>query len=195
MFSPQRAAITVLSAALVLSLGGCTLTGPQGTEAGLSKLAACAQDSLWSLDTDVLAESMKTALAQQGVTATGVTAEGGQIMTWGRDGSVALQSDYTLTITTSPAADQVLTVTTTHKGTARGASYINGEVAIPRNWDASKTVVKSTGDLNGTAVDPLPFGIPNVDMNDTVGIEITCNGDTLTTQPRGGTVIHTWKRK
>jgi hypothetical protein len=194
VFSTQRATVVVLSAAIAVGLGGCSLIEPQGTDIPLTGIALCAQGATWSLDTAGLATSVTANLATQGVAATAVTAEGTQKMRWDLDGTVVIDSDYTLTITSTPAANQVQTVTTSHKGTASGASYITGNVAIPRDWDATGTIIKSVGDLDGTPLDPIPYTVLNADLDDSVGVELTCDGKTLTTHQRGGSVTQTWTK-
>ena len=191
MFSTQRATSVVLSAAIMLGLGGCSLIEPQGTVVPLTGIAACAQGHTWKLDMAKLAEDVKANIAAQGVGAE-VATSGTQAMTWDVDGAVKIDSSYTLTMTSVPAEGQLQTVTTTHTGAATGASYINENVAIPRNWDATGTIIKTVGDLNGAPLDPVPYSVLNADLDDSVGVELTCDGDALTTHPRGGGVTQAW---
>jgi hypothetical protein len=193
VFSTQRVTTVMLSAAIVVGLGGCALLEPQGTVVPLSGIAACAQGHTWNLDMAKLAEAVKANTAAQGV-AVEVATSGTQSMTWDIDGAVVIDSAYTLTMTSTPAADQVQTVTTTHTGQATGASYINDNVAIPRDWDATGTIIKTVADLNGAPLDPVPYGVLNADLDDSVGVELTCDGDALTTHPRGGGVTQTWAK-
>ena len=191
MFSTQRAMSVVGSAAIVFGLGGCSLIEPQGTVVPLSGIASCAQGHTWKLDMAKLAEDVKANIGAQGVAAE-VASDGMQTMTWGIDGAVVIDSAYTLTMTTVPAEGQLQTVTTTHTGTATGASYINENVAIPRDWDATGTIIKTVADLNGAPLDPVPYSVLNADLNDSVGVQLTCDGDALTTHPRGGNVTQAW---
>ncbi len=193
MFSTQRAVSVALSAAIVVGLGGCSLIEPQGTGVQLSGLAACAQGNTWNLDMTKLSEAVKANIAAQGFGVEVATA-GGQTMVWDINGAVEIDSDYTLTITSAPAENQVQTVTTTHIGKATGASYIDENIAIPRDWDASGTVIKTVGDIDGTPIDPIPFTVLNADLDDSVGVELTCDGSTLTTHPRGSSIIQTWTK-
>ncbi|MDJ0335576.1 hypothetical protein QMG83_10120 [Salinibacterium sp. G-O1] len=193
MFSTQRATSVVLSAAIVVGLGGCSLIEPQGTVVPLTGLAACAQGNTWNLDMTKLAETVKANIAAQGF-GVEITTAGKQVMVWDIDGAVVIDSDYTLTITSAPAPEQVQTVTTTHVGKATGASYITENIAIPRDWDATGTVIKTVGDLDGTPIDPVPFSVLNADLNDSVGVELTCDGETLTTHPRGSSITQTWTK-
>lgn len=193
MFSTQQATTVVLSAAIIVGLSGCSLIEPQGTVVPLTGIQACAQGNTWNLDMTKLAEAVKANIGAQGVDAQ-VATGGNQTMTWAIDGSVVIDSAYTLTITSTPAAGQVQTITTTHTGTATGASYIGDNIAIPRDWDATGTVIKSVGNIDGAPLDPIPFSVLNADLNDSVGVELTCDGNTLTTHPRDGSVIQTWKK-
>lgn len=193
MFSTQRATSVVLSAAIVVGLGGCSLIEPQGTVVPLTGLAACAQGNTWNLDMTKLAEAVKADIAAQGVEVD-VATSGKQSMTWEINGDVVIDSAYTLTMTSVPAPDQVQTVTTTHTGPATGASYIDDNVAIPRDWDGTGTVIKTVGDINGEPLDPVPYTVLNADLDDSVGVELTCDGDTLTTHPRDGSITQTWSK-
>ena len=194
MFSTQRATTVVLSAAIIVGLGGCSLIEPQGTDVPLTGIAACAQGATWSLDMAGLAAAVTADLTAQGVAAPTVTPDGNQTMTWDLDGNVVIDSRFTLVITATPAADQIQTVTTTHRGIATGESYITGNVAIPRDWDGTGTVIASVGDQNGAPMDPIPFAVLNADLDDSVGVELTCDGDTLTTHQRDGAVVQTWTK-
>lgn len=191
MFSTQRTTSVVLSAAIVFGLGGCSLFEPQGTEVPLTGIAACAQGHTWNLDMAKLAEDVKANIAAQGA-GVDVATSGTQTMMWDTDGAVVIDSAYTLTMTSVPAEGQLQTVTTTHTGTATGASYIDENVAIPRDWDATGTIVKTVGDLNGAPLDPVPYSVLNADLDDSVGVELTCDGNALTTHPRGGGVVQAW---
>lgn len=194
MFSTQRAGFLALSTALVVGLGGCALIEPAGTNKPLTGIAACAQGKTWNLDVAALAETVKAELGKQGVAGVEVAGDGKQSLTWELDGKVAMSTDYTLTITSTPAADQTLVVTNKHSGKSTGTAYVNAEVAIPRDWDGTGLAITSTGELNGAAVDTIPYTVPIIDLDDSVGIELTCDGDTLTTHPRGTDITQTWKK-
>jgi hypothetical protein len=168
------------------------LVTPGGEPEPLTGIEQCALGKTWSLDMAAIAEQVKADLGRQGVAVTDVTAEGSQSLTWGLDGHVDVATDYTISISAAPAADQAIVVTSTHTGPMSGKAYINGDVAIPRTWDATGLDVKSVGELNGGPLDPIPFTIPRLDLDDSVGLELTCDGSTLTTHPRGGDVTQTW---
>ncbi len=178
---------------LVPTLAGCSLLQSPDTNAELSALATCALGHTWTTDLEEAATKISEELVKDQIPVTAVTADGSQTLEWSIEGRVVLTSDYTITITTAPAADQVITVTETHSGTATGAAYINGEVAIPRKWDGSGVNIDTVADNNGTTLEELPFPIPKSSFDDGVGLELTCNGDTLSIHPRGSSVTQIWK--
>lgn len=196
MSTAQRFTALVIPAALIFTLGGCSLLTTGGDQAPLTGIAACALGHTWSLDTAALAEQVKTSLTKDGVAVQDVTVDGTQTMDWTVEGHVTLTSDYTMTITSVPAADQLLTVKTVHSGTTTGAAYINGEVAIPRKWNDGKFSIDVTADNTGTEVPrgEIPYAVPATDFDDSVGLELTCNGNELTTHPRGTTITQTWAK-
>ncbi len=197
MFTARRATAIALPAVLLFTLGGCALVDPSGDGEQLTGTAACALGHTWELNVDDLAEQIKNDLTNAGVTVDTVVASGSQTFDWSIEGHVAITSDYTITVKTVPAAEQVLTVEQTHSGSITGAAYINGEVAIPRKWDDSDFSVATTADLSGEKVEEadLTITIPPTDFDDSVGLELTCNGKELTIHPRGSVITQTWARK
>lgn len=190
----RRSAILAGSSALVLALSGCSLLESTSNQEPLSGLAACALGHTWQLNFEDLAAKLTTELQQQGVPVTAVTAAGTQTLEWNLQGHVVLTTDHDVTLTATPAADQLYTIVERHEGTATGAAYINGEVAIPRNWDGSGQNIEVTGDNNGAPLETIPWAIPPSHIDDTVGLELTCDGDTLTIHPRGGKITQVWTR-
>lgn len=161
--------------------------------APLTGIAACALGSAWSLDTAKLAQDLQAELGTRGVTAT-VAAEGSQTLNWDLNSKIVLDTDYTLTYTSGPD-DQKMIITDKHSGKATGIAYINSEVAIPRDWDASGLNVKATATLNGAEQESLPYTLLPTDIDDSVGVELTCDGATLTTHQRGNDLTLTWAKK
>jgi hypothetical protein len=185
---------TGAAAAILVAVGlaGCSLA-QSAPPTPLTGIAACTLGNTWTLDTAKLAEAVQAELLTRGVTAT-VVPDGKQTLTWGLDSKLVLDTDYTLTIT-SGAADQQMVVTDKHAGKSTGIAYINSEVAIPRNWDASGLNVKTTAALNGAAQEALPYTLVRTDIDDSVGVELTCDGATLTTHQRGSDITLTWAKK
>ena len=175
-----------------VSLAGCSLVEVPDP-APLSGLAACALGNTWSLDTARLAEAVTAELATRGVAVT-TAAEGSETLTWGLDSKMAIDTDYTLTLTSGPA-DQVTVLTEKHSGKSTGIAYINSEVAIPRDWDGSGLNVTTTATLNGAALEALPYALAAIDIDDSVGVELTCDGGTMTTHQRGSDITLTWTKK
>ena len=195
MFTARRAAMVVVPALVIFSLGGCSLLQAQGTGLVLTGAAACAQGHTWTVDTKDIAAQVLADLVKRKITATKVDDAGTQTLEWLATGEMTVTTDYTLTVTATPAADQTLIATQVHKGTATGKAYVNSDVAIPRNWDASSVSVTTKFALNDKAVpDPAPFTIPATDFDDSVGIELTCNGTNMTTHPRASVITQKWTR-
>jgi hypothetical protein len=194
MFSTRRAGFVALPAALLVGLSGCALLDNTAAEEPLSGIAACALGHSWTLDTADLAEQIKTELTANHPEITAVTANGTQTLEWGLDSVMTVTTDYTVALTATTATpDQSLTITQTHQGTASGKAYINSDIAIPRNWK-DKLEVATEGELAGAAVEAkdLAITIPATDFDDSVGLELTCDGGTMTTHPRGGVLTQKW---
>jgi hypothetical protein len=195
MFIARRAALVVLPALVIFGLAGCSLLQAQGTGIVLTGAAACAQGHTWTVDTKDIAAQVLADLTKRKIAATKVDDKGTQTMEWLVTGEMMVTTDYTLTVTAAPAADQALIATQVHKGTATGKAYVNADVAIPRNWDASAFTVDTKFTLNDKDVpDPAPFTIPATDFDDGVGIELTCNGTNMTTHARGSVITQKWTR-
>ena len=190
----RSASLIALAIAAATLFSGCSLVAPASTKQAVTGLGACALGSTWNLDIAKLADVVKAELVRQSVAVTTVVGDGTQRFTWNTDGSVLLITDYTLKVTATPAAGQVITVKNAHSGRSTGVAFINSTVAIPRNRDATGLGVTTTAELNGAALDPAPFAVPGTDLDDAVGIELTCDGTTMTTRPRGGTIIQTWSK-
>ena len=197
MFTARRATAVALPALLVFALAGCSLLVATDSENTPTGIAACALGHTWKLDTKGLAPQVLTELQKRGIPATAVTADGTQTLDWSIRGDVVVDTDYTLTVPVSPAADQVTVATQTHKGKATAQAYIDAEVAIPRNWKKTTFKVDTKFLVNGAApaADAAdPFTIAATDFDDGVGLELTCDGTTMTTHPRGSEITQTWTR-
>ncbi len=191
MIRTQHLSFAALGTAILVGLGGCALIEPVGTERVLTSIESCALGKTWNLDVADLATQVQAEQAAQG-RATEVVGEGTQTLDWTLEGDVEIDSNYTLTVTWTPAADQVNVITENHAGTAGGVAYISGEVAIPRNWDGTGLTVSTTATLNDAPLDPVPFTTGVVDVDDSVGLELTCDAGTMTIHPRGGTYTLRW---
>lgn len=191
----RHAGALALTVVLVPTLAGCSVLGlEEEKEQVLTGVAACALGHTWSLDLVDAAAQVTDVLTKDSIPVTSVVAEGTQTLEWSTQGRVVLTPDYTLTITTSPGADQVLTLVQTYSGEATGAAYINGDIAIPRKWDGTGVTVDTVVELNGAIVEELPFDVPPTSVDDSVGLLLTCSDSTLTIQPRGDQIVQTWTR-
>lgn len=193
MFPRRVVAAVAGSSALVFGLSGCALVSSPGPEP-LTGLAACAYGHEWQLNLDDLSQKVLEWLQAEQVPATEVVTTGTQSLDWGPTGRVTVTSDFEVRITAPVAADQTITIVQTHTGTATGAAYINGEVAIPRKWDDADVEVETVADNNGTVLETVPWTLPTVGIDDRVGLEITCDASTMTIHPRGNTIVQTWTR-
>ena len=173
------------------SLAGCSLV-EAAPPAPLTGIAACALGNTWKLDVAKLAADLQAELLTRGVTAL-VVADGSQTLDWDIESHVVLDTDYTFTLTSGPD-DQKMVVTDKHSGKATGIAYINSEVAIPRDWDASGLNVTTTAALNGVEQETVPYTLHQTDIDDSVGVELTCDGGTLTTHQRGSDLTLTWTK-
>lgn len=190
----RRAGTLVLVAAVVPALAGCAVLGLEQEQTPLTGVAACALGHTWTADLTDAAAQVAASLTGDGVPVTSVVAEGTQTLEWDTRGHVILSPDYTVTVTTAPAADQVLTLVKTYSGQATGAAYINGDIAIPRKWDGAELSIDTVVQLNGEIVEEPPFDLPPTSFDDSVGLLLTCDGSTLTIQPRGDQIVQIWTR-
>ena len=190
MFTQRWITSVAAATLLVGGLAGCSLL-EASPQVPLTGIAACALGKTWNLDMAKLAESVQADLVRRGAAGVVVTSEGAQTLEWDLASKMTVQTDYTLTSTSGPEGE-VTVVTAAHKGEASGIAYINSEVAIPRNWDATGVSATTSATLNGAPLEPVPFGFVATDLDDSVGIELTCDGGTLTTHQRGSDVILTW---
>jgi hypothetical protein len=192
LFTARRAAVAAATILVGVGLTGCSLV-EVAQPAPLSGIAACSLGNTWSLDTAKLAEAVQAELLARGLTVA-ATADGSQTLTWGLDSKLVLDTDYTITLASGPD-DAKTVITDKHSGKSTGTAYINAEVAIPRGWDGTGLKVTTTGTLNDVAVEALPYTLVKTDIDDSVGIELTCDGNTLTTHQRGSDLTLTWTKK
>jgi len=190
MFSRSRTVVVAASAALLAGLSGCSLLEPAVHEEVLSDVARCTMGHTWSLDTADLATQLLAELQKDHPDVTAVDANGTTTIDWGLDSTAELTADLTITVTAG-TAEQPTVITQTQNGTAGGKTYINADVAIPRSWK-NKIDIKATAQNAGVALDEAPFGLPSTTLDDSVGLELTCDGGTLTIHPRGATITQKW---
>jgi len=190
----RTAGVVAGSLALVVGLSGCSLLEAGGGEPPLSGLAACALGHTWQMDVADMAGKLKTDLDAEGVGGD-VTLDGTQQLDWNEKGHVVITSDLTMTVVVTVTPDFVVTVTKKQAGTVTGAAYISGEVAIPRDWDESELAIETTAESGGAAMENgSPWPMPRLGIDDSVGLELTCDGDRLTIHPRGERTTQVWTK-
>jgi hypothetical protein len=175
------------TSALLVTLSGCALLEPAVDEEVLSDVALCTMGHTWSLDTADLAAQLLAELQKNHPDITAVDANGEVTLDWGTDSVVDMASDLTIVVTAGTAEAPVV-VTETLAGTGGGRTYINADVAIPRTW-ANDVEVETTAKNAGVDLEAPPFALPDTVIDDAVGLELTCDGNTLTIHPRGSKVI------
>lgn len=189
--SARRSTAGALAILAAVGLAGCSLV-EVAPPAPLTGIAKCALGNTWTLDTATLATAITAELLTRGVTATAVI-DGGQTLNWDLDSHIVLDTDYTLTLT-SGAEDNQTVITDKHSGKSTGIAYINAEVAIPRDWDATGLNVTTTATVKGVAAETVPYALVQTDIDDSVGVELTCDGGTMTTHQRGSDLTLTWTK-
>ena len=187
----RRTAVIAGALALVVGLSGCSLLEAGGGEEPLSGVAACALGHTWQLDTADMATKVKDDLQKDGL-ASEVTIDGTQTLDWNLQGHVVMTSDFLMKIVVPVTAEFTVTLDQTYSGSVDGAAYITSDVAIPRHWDDSKLTIDTL--VNGSGDEESPWRIPRVGFNDSVGLELTCDGDTLTIHPRGERSTQVWTK-
>lgn len=186
----RRTAVIAGGLALVVGLTGCSLLEAGGGSEPLTGVAACALGHTWQLDTADMATKVKDDLQKDGIGGE-VTIEGSQTLDWNLKGHVLITEDFVVTVVVPVTPEFTVTVEQKYAGTVEGAAYISSEVAIPRRWDDSKLSVETL--VNG-APEESPWAIPRVGFDDSVGLELTCDGDTLTIHPRGERSTQVWTK-
>lgn len=191
----RAAAAAALPIAALVALSGCALLEPQTSQDPPTALEQCALGHQWRLDTQDVAAQVLALLTADGNAVTEVTASGTQTLDWTEQSHATLEVDFTVTAVLPPPAEgQERLVTGHYDGVATGRAYINGPVAIPRNWDDGDLDSRITATLDGVEEEVLPFRLPQTVINDTVGLQLTCEGSTLTIQQRGHDIVLRWAR-
>lgn len=194
MTTARRMIAFVLPATLLAALSGCALIEPAVTEEPPTALETCALGALWTLDLTTLQEQVTTVLTEEGVPVTAVDAQGTQTLDWTAKSDMTITTDYTLTVTAQPSPEQIIVITEIHGGSSSGKAYINGDVAIPRKWSGGDFAVEATATSNGEALETVPYTMPRLVVDDSVGLELTCADSTMTVHPRGSDITLTYSR-
>ncbi|MDH6181300.1 hypothetical protein M2152_001482 [Microbacteriaceae bacterium SG_E_30_P1] len=189
----RSTALVAGSVAVAVALSGCSLLEAGGEPEPLTGVAACALGHVWELDVADYAPKMKEEFARRGL-GENVEITGTQRLDWNEKGHVLLTADMQLTLFVQVTGDFAVTVNQQYAGDVTGAAYISGDVAIPRRWDDSAMTISTQPEANGSPIEESPWQLPSLVVDDSVGLEITCDGDALTIHPRGGKVTQVWTK-
>lgn len=182
---------------LVIALAGCTSPSgtddaPDGAPAAGGTVAECVQGHTWDADVADMAAQLLVQLQSNGSPATSTTGVGTQTLSWGMDGAVVLDTDYTFTVVAPLSDGLIMTMNQTHAGPTTGTLALDGNIATPTDWDRSGYLVTTVIDINGTATE-MEFPIPEDGLGD-VALEVTCEGNAMTTFAPAGFVTTKWTR-
>lgn len=175
-----------VAGSLLVTLSGCSLLEPAPHEEILSDVALCTMGHSWDLDTADLAAQLLAELQKKHPDVTAVEANGTATLDWGDDSTVELASELTIVVTAG-TAEAPIVITENLVGTSRGKAYINADIAIPRSW-TNDVEVETTAQNAGVDLEAPPFALPGTVLDDSVGLELTCDGGTLTIHPRGSAI-------
>lgn len=195
--------ITGLAAATLLMLTGCFGgtggTGGTGTEGtggdgssgseggGSGGLAECLQGS-WDLDEQDLARQLAESMSG-GVTVLSSEASGGVHMTVDGD-QMRYVSDVTFTMTVDGGDGLILINNQLQAGESSGTFTTEGDTIVFSEWNGGITIT-NTVTVDGqesTTTSELPAegGVP---------MEITCDGDLMSTNPDASPYTSVWSRE
>lgn len=203
MITKSLAAAIIAPAILLLALTGCTPGGtstPDDDGAATSAPegggdAGCAPGHVWSVDVDDMATQLHQQYLDSGLPARETTAVGSQVLDWGADGTIQLETDYTFTVIADLGEGLVMTMDQHHAGPTTGVLTIEGDLATPSDFDSSGYVVTTTVDINGSASES-PVEVPATGWGEGADLQIvSCSDTTLETFAVGGIVTQTWARQ
>jgi hypothetical protein len=186
----HRLKLAIPAVAMVLALGGCSLSAFGGDDDVLTGAAACALGHTWALDLEDYSAQLLLELQDDNAKVTAVSAVGEQSLDWDIQGIAALTTDYTVTITENVSEGVVKTTEQVRRGESAGLLTLHGTTAVPSDWEedytATTTVDGATPETEPTIYDPL--------IDDSVAIEITCDGKAMTTHAHQDNLIMKWIR-
>jgi hypothetical protein len=208
MMTKSLATAILGPALLLLALTGCApggggtpddgdaaTSGPAPDDEAAAGAAGCAPGHVWSADVDDMAAQLHEQYLESGIPARETTAVGSQVLDWGADGAIQLDTDYTFTVVADLGEGLVMTMNQHHFGPTTGVLTIEGDVAVPSDFDSSVYQVSTAVDINGTASE-APIEFPDAAWEDAVELQIvSCSDTTLKTFPTGGIVTQTWTRQ
>jgi hypothetical protein len=175
---------------MVFALGGCSLSAFGGNDEVLTGAAACALDHTWALDLEDYSAQLLLELQDDNARITAVSAAGEQSLVWGLDGFATLTTDYTVSITENVSEGVVKAIEQVRSGKSTGLLTVHGTTAVPSEWEEDYTV---TTTVDGVAPEVEP-AIHDPLIDDSVAIEITCDGGALSTHAHQDNMIMKWIR-
>lgn len=190
------AAVTLFVLAACTPGTGVPAAGdPGGTEEpggtggiGSGGLTDCLEGA-WELDVDDLVAQLQETFIANGTPVTTSVADGGATLTVSGD-EMIYDSNVTYTMT-ADTDEMVMVVAQTHEGVSNGLWAEEDGNLVFSEWENSITIINAVT-INGVAAgEPtvIPGGIDNG-----VVMAVSCDGDTLTTQPQESPYISTWAR-
>ena len=193
MIRTMRRAAAVTAVAATMTLGGCALITPTAPVKTPSALEACAHSTVWTLDTAALQAQLVPMFAESGVAVSEVLVSGTQTFEWTENGHVTIESAYTITATApSDVAETPWIGTQTVTGTTTGRAYFSDVIAVPRDWNADGLVIETIGTKGAEPLEVPAFAVPRTILDDTVGLEVVCTPELMTTHGRGTDLVLTW---
>jgi hypothetical protein len=171
--------------------GGTGDDGSSGSESGGSGgLAGCMEGS-WDLDEQALARDLGANLASAGMNVISSEADGGVHMTVDGDEMVYV-SDVTYTMTVDAGDGLTMSIIQLQAGESSGRWSVDADQVVFSDWVSGITITNDVlinGMAGGTTSTELPTS------GDGVPMEITCDGDLLSTHPLESPFTSVWFRE
>ena len=190
----------ILPTLAIVVLAGCSAGAGGAGESGAGEgagaganVADCVMGHTWNADVPDIGEQLFAQLQANGTPATSAVASGTQDLTWGMDGAVQVDTNYTFTVVSPLSEGLILTMQQIHAGPTVGQLTIAGDIATPTSWDSSGYTISTVMDINGQAAS-MNFPIPDAGLGAGVLLTVTCEGNSMTTFSEGGFVTTKWSR-
>jgi hypothetical protein len=192
---------TGLAAATLLVLTGCFggigggegtgSDGSSGSESGGSGGLAGCMDGSWDLDEQALARDLGANLASNGLTVISSEASGGVHMTVDGD-DMTYVSDVSYVMTVDAGEGLTMVISQLQAGESSGRWSVEGDQIVFSDWNSGITVT------NDVTINGMPGGSQSTDIpagGDGVPMEVTCDGDLLSTHPDASPFTSVWFRE
>lgn len=194
---------TGLAAATLLALAGCFGTpgatggdtggtdgsGSSGSESGPVGIAGCLQGS-WDLDEDAAVRDLAEYLSGNGANVVSAETSGGVNLVVEGDAMTYL-SDVTYTITVDMGGGLTMVINQLQTGESSGTWTAEGDTVVFSDWAQGIEIVNDIT-INGQT-SSATFDLPSEEMG--LPMEVTCDGDLMSTQPEGSPFMSVWSRE